>query len=84
MFQADHARVDAASGFCFVNDIALAIQRFLSTNNNAKQNKSPPLKKLGSASSSTNTPAPAALPTPSFDRILYIDIDIHHGDGKDL
>ena len=42
-----HAMRDRASGFCFINDIVLAIQYFLS-------------KKL---------------------RVMYIDIDAHHGDG---
>lgn len=42
-----HARLDEASGFCYVNDIVLAILEMLKT----------------------------------YGRILYIDIDIHHGDG---
>ena len=39
---------DSAAGFCYVNDIVLAILK---------------LKE-------------------EFNRILYVDIDIHHGDGK--
>ncbi|XP_045593976.2 LOW QUALITY PROTEIN: histone deacetylase 8 [Procambarus clarkii] len=42
-----HAQRDSASGFCYVNDIVLAV-RHLRT---------------------------------KFDKILYIDLDIHHGDG---
>jgi len=42
-----HAKRSEASGFCFVNDIVLAINELLKT----------------------------------FARVLYIDIDIHHGDG---
>ncbi|KAJ3425251.1 histone deacetylase [Anaeramoeba flamelloides] len=42
-----HARKSQASGFCFVNDIVLAIQELLKHHT----------------------------------RVLYIDIDIHHGDG---
>jgi histone deacetylase 1/2 len=42
-----HAKREKASGFCYVNDIVLSIQRLLST----------------------------------FQRVLYIDIDVHHGDG---
>ncbi|XP_069957053.1 uncharacterized protein [Cherax quadricarinatus] len=42
-----HAQRDSASGFCYVNDIVLAM-RHLRT---------------------------------KFDKILYIDLDIHHGDG---
>lgn len=42
-----HARKAAASGFCYVNDIVLAIQQLLT----------------------------------QHQRVLYIDIDVHHGDG---
>lgn len=42
-----HAKKSEASGFCYVNDIVLAILELLKFN----------------------------------DRVLYIDIDIHHGDG---
>lgn len=42
-----HAHRDSAAGFCYVNDIVLAILK---------------LKE-------------------EFDRVLYIDMDIHHGDG---
>ena len=43
-----HAMKDEASGFCYCNDIVLAILHLLD----------------------------------HFDRVLYIDIDIHHGDGQ--
>lgn len=42
-----HAQRDEASGFCYVNDIVLAIQK---------------LRQV-------------------FDKVLYIDLDVHHGDG---
>ena len=42
-----HAMTDRASGFCYINDIALAIQYFLK-------------KKM---------------------KVMYVDIDAHHGDG---
>lgn len=42
-----HAKKDAASGFCYLNDIVLAILTLLRTH----------------------------------PRVLYIDIDVHHGDG---
>lgn len=42
-----HARKEEASGFCYVNDIVLAILEMLKY----------------------------------YGRVLYIDIDIHHGDG---
>ena len=43
-----HAMKDEASGFCYCNDIVLAILYLLD----------------------------------HYDRVLYIDIDIHHGDGE--
>lgn len=42
-----HARKSMPSGFCYTNDIVVAIQKLLN----------------------------------SFERVMYIDIDIHHGDG---
>ena len=42
-----HAQRSKASGFCYVNDIVLTIERLLS----------------------------------KYERILYVDIDVHHGDG---
>lgn len=42
-----HAQRDSASGFCYVNDIVLGIQKL----------------------------------TEKFKRIMYIDLDVHHGDG---
>jgi histone deacetylase 1/2 len=42
-----HAKKAEASGFCYINDIVLAILELLK----------------------------------SYQRVLYIDIDIHHGDG---
>jgi histone deacetylase HOS2 len=45
-----HARKTFASGFCYVNDIVLAIQHLLT----------------------------------QHQRVLYIDIDVHHGDGVEV
>ena len=42
-----HAKINKASGFCYVNDCVLAIKRLLH----------------------------------DFAKVLYIDIDVHHGDG---
>lgn len=42
-----HAKRDAASGFCYVNDIVLAIHRLQGR----------------------------------FSRVMYVDLDVHHGDG---
>ncbi|GFR66354.1 histone deacetylase [Elysia marginata] len=42
-----HAKRDSASGFCYINDIVLAILKLRE----------------------------------KFDKVLYVDIDLHHGDG---
>ena len=42
-----HAKKEEASGFCFINDIVMAILELLS----------------------------------KYDRVMYIDVDVHHGDG---
>lgn len=42
-----HSMQSKASGFCYINDIVLTIEKLLT----------------------------------KFDRILYVDIDVHHGDG---
>lgn len=42
-----HAKKAEASGFCYINDIVLAVLELLKT----------------------------------FQRVLYVDIDVHHGDG---
>ncbi|XP_055695724.1 histone deacetylase 8-like [Lutzomyia longipalpis] len=42
-----HAQSDRADGFCYVNDIVVAIQKLVS----------------------------------HFPRVLYVDLDVHHGDG---
>jgi len=42
-----HAKRDAAAGFCYVNDVVLAIHRLQA----------------------------------AFKRVMYVDLDVHHGDG---
>lgn len=42
-----HAKKDHASGFCYVNDCVLAIEKLLF----------------------------------EYKKVLYLDIDVHHGDG---
>jgi len=42
-----HAKSDAASGYCYVNDVVIGVLELLTW----------------------------------FDRVMYIDIDVHHGDG---
>lgn len=63
-----HAKRGEASGFCYVNDIVLAI-----------------LEMLRSGDAISNIPSftyPYIIRY--FPRVLYIDIDIHHGDGVEL
>ncbi|CAH8833313.1 unnamed protein product [Trichobilharzia szidati] len=54
-----HAKRSEASGFCYMNDIVLAIHRLLSS--------SP--QEIPANISSVQT------------RVLYLDLDLHHGDG---
>ncbi|EGG05463.1 uncharacterized protein MELLADRAFT_88034 [Melampsora larici-populina 98AG31] len=53
-----HAQQAKASGFCYVNDIVLAIMEL----------RRPPIDK-------TQT---------KIDRVLYLDLDVHHGDGVEM
>ncbi|KAH9821167.1 hypothetical protein DFH28DRAFT_581578 [Melampsora americana] len=53
-----HAQQAKASGFCYVNDIVLAIMEL----------RRPPVDK-------TQT---------KIDRVLYLDLDVHHGDGVEM
>ncbi|KAM0748508.1 Arginase/deacetylase [Meredithblackwellia eburnea MCA 4105] len=59
-----HCKRGSASGFCYVQDVALAILEL----------RLPPI--LSSSSSSSPTPTPSRI-----NRILYLDLDLHHGDG---
>uniref|UniRef100_A0A0K3CGL9 histone deacetylase n=1 Tax=Rhodotorula toruloides TaxID=5286 RepID=A0A0K3CGL9_RHOTO len=63
-----HAKRGEASGFCYVNDIVLAIMELRSSP------KPPP-----PSSSLDSSPQPS-LPS-RISRVLYLDIDLHHGDG---
>lgn len=63
-----HAKKFEASGFCYVNDIVVAILELLKY---AAASRSPALRVL-------------TIPLPwrrYHARVLYVDIDIHHGDG---
>ncbi|KAL7466284.1 hypothetical protein ACHAXS_006589, partial [Conticribra weissflogii] len=68
-----HSHSNKAGGFCFVNDVVLAIQRLLKSRVNGVDNgmfAGIPDFQYSSASGDESTP-----------RILYIDLDIHHPDG---
>ncbi|CAH8450008.1 unnamed protein product [Heterobilharzia americana] len=53
-----HAKRSEASGFCYINDIVLAIHRLISSN-----------------------PSKISTNSNCQTRVLYIDLDLHHGDG---
>ncbi|BGP32533.1 hypothetical protein JCM10296v2_004314 [Rhodotorula toruloides] len=63
-----HAKRGEASGFCYVNDIVLAIMEL----------RSPPKPPLPSSSPPGSTPP---HPPSRISRVLYLDVDLHHGDG---
>lgn len=66
-----HAKKREASGFCYVNDIVLSILELLRS-----------VMALRFAMSSRRFLTRSILPGSRFHtRVLYIDIDIHHGDG---
>ncbi|GAA5969094.1 hypothetical protein JCM3765_003436 [Sporobolomyces pararoseus] len=74
-----HASRGEAKGFCYVNDIVLAIMEL------RKKPVTPPAR---SPSPSPNddenvsaSPPPPQQPPKKLSKILYIDLDLHHGDA---
>lgn len=69
--QRHHATKSAAAGFCYVNDIVLSILEL-------QKNPTPERSFVFSSdpSSQANTE-----PLKRLKKILYIDLDLHHGDG---
>ena len=57
-----HAKHCQAGGFCFVNDVVLAILRLQQPGGSGE---------VGEGRGGGR----------SFDRVLYVDLDVHHGDG---
>jgi len=73
-----HAKKTEASGFCYINDIVLAILELLKDLHCPAPSPHPPHLLIRPISS----PAPSPRPCHQVHaRVLYIDIDIHHGDG---
>ncbi|GAA5878232.1 hypothetical protein JCM1840_004043 [Sporobolomyces johnsonii] len=68
-----HAKRGEASGFCYVNDIVLAIMELRT----APRPPSCPSSSPSSAYSS----APALSTPRRLSRVLYLDLDLHHGDA---
>lgn len=78
-----HGKRGEAAGFCYVNDIVLAIIELRSAPRVARS-PTPPLSPDGPASTSPSSPPPppvAAPRPPRISRVLYLDLDLHHGDG---
>ena len=67
-----HAHASKASGFCYISDVIPAIHRLLQGDD--KQIDTGMLVHKSSKAKSVQRNV-------SFRRVLYIDIDIHHGDG---
>ncbi|GAA5821558.1 hypothetical protein JCM3770_006823 [Rhodotorula araucariae] len=71
-----HGKRGEAAGYCYVNDIVLAIMELRSS---PQQCPAPSLPSSPATQPCTPTPAPP-LP-PRISRVLYLDWDLHHGDG---
>lgn len=78
-----HAKKASSSGFCYINDCVL-VRYSMPFSCSPRRSPSP----LASCSCSSSHPPPP-IPSPQailemlkyHARVLYIDIDIHHGDG---
>ncbi|SGY93162.1 BQ5605_C037g11575 [Microbotryum silenes-dioicae] len=68
-----HGKRGVAAGFCYINDIVLAIQELRSP---PKTRPFPPL-----FSSFEDEPPPPRPKPAKISRVLYLDLDLHHGDG---
>ncbi|SCV72039.1 BQ2448_4733 [Microbotryum intermedium] len=68
-----HGKRGVAAGFCYINDIVLAIQELRSPP------KSRPRPPLHSPPESYDEPPPRK--PAKISRVLYLDLDLHHGDG---
>ncbi|GAA5902591.1 hypothetical protein JCM6882_009325 [Rhodosporidiobolus microsporus] len=69
-----HSKRGEASGFCYVNDIVLAVMEM-------RGKPVPPPPPSPSGDNEDGTPPPPLKPPKRLSRILYIDLDLHHGDG---
>ncbi|KAK9897537.1 Arginase/deacetylase [Cystobasidium minutum MCA 4210] len=70
-----HATKSAAAGFCYVNDIVLSILELQKSPLQQRAFSSFPSLSASSASLNANRPLKR------LKKILYIDLDLHHGDG---
>lgn len=65
-----HAKKQSASGFCYVNDAVLAILAL----------RKPRKVRTPAAASDETSTMPKTI-VKRFDRVMYIDLDLHWGDG---
>lgn len=65
-----HGRREAASGFCYINDVVLVILSLLQQRISIPNSPLPDLQEEDDRPQKTRKP-----------RILYLDFDVHHGDG---
>ncbi|SCZ88445.1 BZ3500_MvSof-1268-A1-R1_Chr2-1g04415 [Microbotryum saponariae] len=70
-----HGKRGVAAGFCYINDIVLAIQELRSPP------KARPSPHPASSSEDEPTPPPPRPKPAKISRVLYLDLDLHHGDG---
>ncbi|GAA5984140.1 hypothetical protein JCM10908_006065 [Rhodotorula pacifica] len=67
-----HAKRAEAAGFCYVADAVLAIMEL----------RTPPRNAASSiCNSESSPPLPPPAPLEKVSRVLYLDLDLHHGDG---
>ncbi|BGP55859.1 hypothetical protein JCM8202v2_003466 [Rhodotorula sphaerocarpa] len=68
-----HAKRAEAAGFCYVADAVLAIQELRTAPKLARPRSCSPIE----------SDSPPVLPRPHarITRVLYLDLDLHHGDG---
>jgi acetoin utilization deacetylase AcuC-like enzyme len=74
-----HAHPSKASGFCYVNDIVLAIQNVLTMDLNYSHNNSSNSHNKKDKCEEENKTTQRTTTTKR--KVLYLDLDIHHSDG---
>lgn len=79
------------AGFCYVQDVALAIQELRKPPPKTRPPPPPPspppaTTQTSNSSSPNSTAVPPPPPTPParISRVFYLDLDLHHGDGVEL
>ena len=82
-----HAKKAEASGFCYVNDIVLGILELLKARRawhffwGLEGGGGCSGRHAHGSLPASEPPHAALLRSQTYQRVLYVDIDIHHGDG---